>query len=246
MELLLEQAFLQEAEQLMQTHIQLPSLPVSGPPREQEVQQGRLHVVTAKPTGAGQAALLGKQEGGDLQAEASQSFQQVIHKAFHELAGTSRIGYGSPYAMLMKVVEHGLVGQGEAPEGCTLQARQLVLGPAQALRGGPVLVVLPPHLDHQEEDHAEGAPQVPGHVVLIQLLALLRRLLQGLLLGHQPRHLLLQACSFSWCACILRMISSSFSGTVVFSRGNSRGWLTMAVTTTRHTRKSPSAMLELS
>lgn len=42
MELLLQQAPLQEAEKLLEARLQLAGLPVSGPPGQQEMQQGRL------------------------------------------------------------------------------------------------------------------------------------------------------------------------------------------------------------
>ena len=107
------------------------------------------------------------------------------------------------------MVERGPVGQGEAPERGALQVGQLVLIRAQAFGRGRVLVVLPPHLDHQEEDHAESAPQVPGGAALILLLALLRHPLQclflGLLVGCQPRHLLLQAQLFQLQLLLVRL-----------------------------------------
>lgn len=51
------------------------------------------------------------------------------------------------------------------------------------------------------------------------------------------------SCSFFWCVCILRMIFFLFSGIVAFFRGNSSGWLMMAVIIIRYIRKSFSVMV---
>ena len=102
LELLLQQALLQEAEQLMETSVELLGFPVGRPPGEQEVQKGGLQVVVAQPTGASQAALLGEQEGGDLQAaEVAGALGQRLRGYPEEVAlidseGQKPIGAGCP------------------------------------------------------------------------------------------------------------------------------------------------------